>query len=285
MTSLNKSRREFLKVLLRSTVTIVLPACTKLLETNTSPTVPPTLPLTAEETSANTAAITSSPSPEPSITPTPTPVATETPTPNPIESVGADFWSALYLFKGGEWSDYVQTDRTPTGLFFTYAVDGTSVSNIPIPGVEGAVADMAVRAYYYDAKGDKQTILVAMVIKLPDGSLVRTIDVTVTETPDSMAQKIKNYPGSFQIGTPGSTPGAEIIPDAAYVTARVGGAKSNTPGSKAYLQFIQTNQTALQEFMKTGSPTLKILIPYGLVGSGGQNIFGSNPNDPSKQHP
>ena len=45
------------------------------------------------------------------------------------------------------------------------------------------------------------------------------------------------------------------------------------PGRQAYLQFAQANYAALDEFIKTGKPTLKIILPSSIGGSGGMNLF------------
>jgi len=205
---------------------------------------------------------------------TPTPTATATPT----ESVSPEFWEALKAKQGGEWSKYIYWDERyhkSKEWVFNYAVDGTAVHNVPIPGLDGVVADLAVRAYYYDANGDRQTILVAMIIRLPDGSLIYTGDLGKIRSQAEIDQGMKDYPGAYQTGIPGALPGAQIMPVENYF---IGG---QTPGSRAYLQFVEANQAALDEFIKTGKPTLKIMLPAGLSSSGGNNIL----NDDNLQPP
>ena len=185
-------------------------------------------------------------------------------------------------WKGEDWSPIKATDNSyliwHKGLnawLFRYAVDGTAVHNVPIPGLDGVVADLAVRAYYYDANGDRQTILVAMIIRLPDGSLIYTGDLGKIRSQAEIDQEMKDYPGAYQTGIPGALPGAQIMPVENYF---IGG---QTPGSRAYLQFVEANQAALDEFIKTGKPTLKIILPAGLSSSGGNNIL----NDDNLQPP
>jgi len=219
--------------------------------------------------------------------PTATAKPTETLIPTPTESVSPEFWEALKAkmtggWKGEDWSPIKATDNSyliwHKGLnawLFRYAVDGTAVHNVPIPGLDGVVADLAVRAYYYDANGDRQTILVAMIIRLPDGSLIYTGDLGKIRSQAEIDQEMKDYPGAYQTGIPGALPGAQIMPVENYF---IGG---QTPGSRAYLQFVEANQAALDEFIKTGSPTLKIILPAGLSSSGGNNIL----NDDNLQPP
>jgi len=47
------------------------------------------------------------------------------------------------------------------------------------------------------------------------------------------------------------------------------------PGVQAYQQFVEANQTALDEFLKTGSPALKIIFP-ARNSLGGVNILHEN---------
>ena len=92
--------------------------------------------------------------------PTATAKPTETLIPTPTESVSPEFWEALKVKQGGDWSGYLKWREQHKEWQFGYAVDGTAVHDVPIPGLEGVVADLAVRSYYYDAQGNKQTILV-----------------------------------------------------------------------------------------------------------------------------
>jgi len=238
----------------------LLTACAALMPTITpTPSLAPTPTLT----------------PTPTETPTPTATATptETLTPTPTESVSAEFWEALKMKRGEDWSKYLKWSEQYKSWGFHYAVDGTTVHNVPIPGLEGVVADLAVRAYYYDANGDRQTILVAMVIKLLDGSLVDTGLLGSIQSQAEINQHMRDYPWAFQIGNPGSLPGVYLIMTRENII-RVGGEEySKTPGVQTYLQFVEANQTALDEFLKTGSPTLKIILPTGKASSGGYNIF------------
>jgi len=242
-----------------------------------------------------TACATSTPpiTPAPSLAPTdtatakpietPTPTATATPTetltPTSTESVSAGFWEALKTKQGGDWSKYLTWNERYKSCDFQYAVDGTAVHNVPIPGLEGVVADLAVRAYYYDANGDKQTILVAMVIKLPDGSLVRTMSLNQIQSQAEIDQLIIDHPGLFQIGEPGSLPGAYFRTEENFIKM-CGEECAAFLGVQTYFQFIKANQIALDEFIQTGSPTLKIILPSGQIFSGGRNIFPSSTPTP-----
>lgn len=234
----------------------------------------PTISLTPEAL-VPPAGLVTLPSPN---TPKPTEKSTETPTPTPIELVSAEFWEALKV-KRGDWSKYIQWDVRYKQWMIKYAVDGTAVHDVPIPGLEGVVADLAVRAYYYDANGNKQTILVAMVIRLPDGTLVKTSSLNRIRSQAEIDQIMKDYPGSFQIGEPGSLPGVYFMTEENFIKM-CGEECAAFPGVQAYLQFVKVNQTALDEFLKTGSPTLKIMLPAGQISSGGANIFPSSTPTP-----
>jgi hypothetical protein len=136
------------------------------------------------------------------------------------------------------------------------------------------MADLAVRAYYYDANGDKQTILVAMVIKLPDGSFVDTGSINRIKSQAEIDQIMKDYPMIFQIGEPGLINFAYIMTVENFIKM-CGEVCRAFPGVQAYQQFVEANQTALDEFLKTGSPTLKIIFP-ARNSLGGVNILHEN---------
>jgi len=209
---------------------------------------------------------------------TPTPTATATPT----ESVSPEFWEALKAKQGGEWSKYIYWDERyhkSKEWVFSYAVDGTAVHDVPIPGLEGVVADLAVRSYYYDAQGNKQTILVAIVIKLPDGTLARTDSLNHPYSRAEIDQSVKDEPGGYQIGDSGGLAGARIMRAEDFLdwcVSDLPGAPGYPPGYQAYVEFVKANQTTLDEFLKTGSPALKIILPMGLYNLNGDNIFHEN---------
>lgn len=245
----------------------LLTACGTPAKNTASPTIAPSLTPTATATA------------QPTETPTPTATATptETPTPTPTESVSAEFWEALREKMNGGWNtgkdwSYLEWDKRNGNWDFRYAVDGTAVHDVPIPGLEGVVADLAVRAYYYDAKGDKQTILVAIVIKLPDGTLIYGSSPDHFDSRTEMDQDMKDYPGAYQIGEPGALPMARIMTAENFIGWHTK-EQLEPPGRQAYLWFAEANQTALDEFLKTGPPALKIILPYGLGSSGGYNIL------------
>ena len=209
---------------------------------------------------------------------TPTPTATATPT----ESVSPEFWEALKAKQGGEWSKYIYWDERyhkSKEWVFNYAVDGTAVHDVPIPGLEGVVADLAVRSYYYDAQGNKQTILVAIVIKLPDGTLAITDFLSNPYSRAEIDQSMKDEPEGYQIGDSGGLAGARIMRAEdflAWCVSDLPGAPGYPPGYQAYVEFVKANQTTLDEFLKTGSPALKIILPMGLYNLNGDNIFHEN---------
>jgi len=199
---------------------------------------------------------------------------TETLIPTPTESVSPEFWEALKVKQGGDWSGYLKWREQHKEWQFGYAVDGTAVHDVPIPGLEGVVADLAVRAYYYDAQGNKKTILVAMIIKLPDGSLVRTDSINRIESQAEIDQTMKDYPMTFQTGESGLINYAYIMTVESFI--KMCGEECRAfPGVQAYQQFVEANQTALDEFLKTGSPALKIIFP-ARNSLGGVNILHEN---------
>ena len=214
--------------------------------------------------------------------PTATAKPTETLIPTPTESVSPEFWEALKAKQGGDWSKYIYWDERyhkSKEWVFNYAVDGTAVHDVPIPGLEGVVADLAVRAYYYDANGDKQNILVAMVIKLPDGALIYTPSLYEADSRAEIDQSVKDEPGGYQIGDSGGLAGARIMRAEDFLdwcVSDLPGAPGYPPGYQAYVEFVKANQTTLDEFIKTGSPALKIILPMGLYNLNGDNIFHEN---------
>jgi len=206
--------------------------------------------------------------------PTATAKPTETLIPTPTESVSPEFWEALKVKQGGDWSGYLKWREQHKEWQFGYAVDGTAVHDVPIPGLEGVVADLAVRAYYYDAQGNKKTILVAMIIKLPDGSLVRTSSINRIRSQAEIDQTMKDYPMTFQTGESGLINYAYIMTVESFI--KMCGEECRAfPGVQAYQQFVEANQTALDEFLKTGSPALKIIFP-ARNSLGGVNILHEN---------
>lgn len=188
-----------------------------------------------------------------------------------------NFWEALKAKVGGNWSKYLWQERYGREGFndwsFHYAIDGTIFHDIPIPGLEGVIADMAVRAYYYDVNGNEQTTLIAKVLKLPDGTLLNPLNQTTTRA--EIDQNIKKYPHLYDLG---SVPGIGILAEEENVIKLFPGKYLELPGVQAYLKFIKANKTDLEKFLKTGSPTLKIIIPMAEGGSGGYNILHDNPN-------
>jgi len=186
-----------------------------------------------------------------------------------------EFWEALKTKQGGDWSKYLTWNKNygHEGFgdwSFHYAIDGTILHDIPIPGLDGVVADMAVRAYYYDVNGNEQTTLIAKVLKLPDGTLLNPLNQTTTR-----AEIDKAIPQLYDLG---SVPGIDIVAEEENVIKLFPGKYLELPGVQAYLKFIKANKTALEEFLKTGSPTLKIIVPMGEGGSGGRNILHGYPN-------
>ena len=184
-----------------------------------------------------------------------------------------DFWELIKLKGGEDWSSYLSWDeqygREAFGNWrFRYVVDGTALHDVPIPGLDGVVADLAVRAHYYDINGNRQTILVAIVIRLPDGTLV---DALTPLSREELDQNIIDYTGAYQIGQCGASTGAIIINEEDAMTLFEG--YLDDPGVQAYLQFLRANQTALDEFISTGSPTLDIILPMSHLGVGDNNIF------------
>ena len=87
-----------------------------------------------------------------------------------------------------------------------------------------------------------------------------------------MEQGLKNHPGAYQIGEPGLLPGAYFMTEDDFIKS-CGEVCKTFPGVQALFQFMKTNQTAFDEFIKSGSPTLNILIPAGQISSGGTNIL------------
>jgi hypothetical protein len=247
---------------------VVQPTLTSVLTATAAPTITET---PTETTVVPTATLTPTKTPTPTRTSTPT----ETATPDPIEAIGNDFWEALETARGGtDWNNYLQWDRSHHHWLFSYAVDGTAIRNVPMPGLEGVTADLAVRAYYYDTNGDRQTILVAMIIRLPDGSFINTPRLYQTWSQAEIYQEMIDHPSIFQIGEYGQYPGAVITP-LAELQELCGGDCTAPPGWAIYQQFLEANQTALNEFFSTGSSSLEIILPSGQVFSGGYNIFPS----------
>ena len=207
--------------------------------------------------------------------PTATAKPTETLIPTPTESVSPEFWEALKAKRGGDWSKYIYWDEryhVCADWVFKYAVDGTTVHDVPIPGLEGVVADLAVRAYYYDINGNRQTILVAIVIRLSDGTLIYGSSPDHFDSRAEMEQDMKDYAGAYQIGELGALPSVRLQTAEDFIGWHTS-EQLEPPGRQAYLQFAQANYAALDEFIKTGKPTLKIILPSSIGGSGGMNLF------------
>jgi len=282
----NKSRGEHYSLLISHFSLLVLLTCSALVSCSSplpdatdTPTPTPTftsLPSTMTPTLTSTATT------APTATATPTETAPPTPTPNPVEAIGPDFWEALKTKVGGNWSEFLTLspyNDTGPSWYFQYAVDGKAINNVPIPGLDGVVAETAVRAYYYDVHGNPQTILIAESVKLPDGNYANSGSWSETMSLAELNQEKTDHPKSYQIGEPGKWTGATLIEPMDLTTSCQYWDCGSLLGFKTYARYLENNQEAMRAFIKTGQTTLTIILPRSHISTLG-NILEKNPPAP-----